>query len=290
MAIDDRTRKQIEYALYRTFMENPRVTIKELSRVVAKMRNWKQLHPSARQIIDRPFKNHILVGPYLYCNSGIQVTFDREEKQEKKEEGTGVPLVGNYSYVLFSRENKGNLEYAELVRPSFPRKVTLEEGITADEKEFLDQCFVTPQKLKPDVKPLWDDTDWKVYHAMRNVRRNFFEVGKELQLSWKMVKERFQKVLKDCKVFMGFFPLGYRRYDHLLLTVTTDYETGMRKWLQGLDRSSWLFKVDDILIMYLFHSHINCTCLKLCEMAQMGIIRMVRVAFPVCVDEKFLLI
>lgn len=282
MPIDEKTRKKIDYALYRAYLENPRVTMKELFRIVGAMRNWKKHHYSAQKIVDKAFEDNILVGPHLYCNSGIHVTlFDKKGIEVKcGKDSIGITLVGQYSYLLISRADTGNLQYAEVVKPSFPAKVNLEGSMTAEEKKFFDQWFTTPQELNPDKKPQWDETDWKIYWAMRNPRKNFFEVGKELEMPWEIVKERFQKIVKDCKVFMGFFPLGYSTYDPLLITFTTDYETGIKKWLQGLDRSSWLFKVDDTIIVCLFHTHINLTCLKLSEMEQMGIIRDFKWAVP----------
>jgi hypothetical protein len=90
---------------------------------------------------------------------------------------------------------------------------------------------------------------------------------------------------------MGFYPLGYSQYDPLLVTFRTGYETGVRKFLTGLDRSSWLFKVDDMLILYLFQTHINLTCLKFAEINDMGITEDFRVGIPLDMDrERFLII
>jgi len=286
MPVDDRTKKKTDYALYRAVKENPRVTIKELFDVVKSVRNKKRKHKSWTSIIDESFKDQILVGPRLYCNSGIEVTLFDEGEPEKEESDFGISLAGQYSYILFSPKKEGNLEYVELVNPKFPKKVTLESRITCDEKEFFDQCFAAPGMLTPDKNPQWDDTDWKVYWGLQNPRQNFFTVGKELGIPWDKVKERYEKILKDCKVLMGFFPLGYSRYDHLLVTVTTEYETGLQKWLHGLDRSSWLLKVGNTLIMYLFHTHINLTCLKLVEMEEMGILNDFRWAFPILEREE----
>ncbi|KYK33741.1 MAG: hypothetical protein AYK18_14670 [Theionarchaea archaeon DG-70] len=292
MPIDDKTRKQINLALCTALQENPRVTVKELFRIIASLRNWKKLHGSAQQILDKPFEDRILVGPYLYCNSDMKVTLHEEKDVEKVNSmGFAISLVGNYSYLQVSRHGKGNLSYAELIKPSFPEKVTLEGGITDDERAWFDQWFATPKRLNPDIKPEWDDAEWELYGLMRNPRQNFFEVGKELRIPWEMVRERFQRIVKDCKVFVGFFPLGYSQYDHLLVTMRTEYEIGIREFLKGLDRSSWLFKVDDLLVLYLFHTHINLTCLKFGEMNCMGIIEDVRVGIPLDVDkERFLIV
>ncbi len=294
MSIDDETRKHIDFALYRALKENPQITVKELFHIIASLRNWKKLHGSARRILDKSFEDKILIGPYLYCNSGIKITLfeekdtDVEELEEK--DSFGILLTGWYSYLKISQDNGGTLSYAELVEPSFPARAILESSLKG-EREFIDHCFDTPGKLEPDNPVAWDDTDWNVYRAMRNPRRDLSEAAAELQIPCKTVEERFQKIVKDCKVFMGFFPLGYSNYEPLLITLRTDYETGIRKFLTGLDRSSWLLKVDDLLILYLFHTQINLTCLKFSEMSSMRLIYDINVGIPLNVDkEKFLFI
>lgn len=289
MPIDNETRNQIDLAIYAALKENPRIATRELFRIIASLRKWKILHGSAQQILDKLFKDKILIGPYLYRRSGTKVTIsekkDIDAEELRKRDSFGISLVGQYSYLGVSQDGPGNLQYAELVGPSVPPKIVLEKSLQG-EGEFIDHCFDRPQKLESDRSVEWDSIDWRIYEAMRNPRQNFFEVGTELSMPWKMVRERFQRIVKDCKVFMGFFPLGYLRYDHLLVTMRTEYETGIEKFLQGLDRSSWLLKVDDILVLYLFHTHINLTCLKFSEMNCMGIIDDVRVGFPVNVDRE----
>ena len=282
--------KEIQYALYRKYLENPRVKTRDLFRIVRALRNWKIIHGSAQAIVDNSFTDRILVGPYLYCNPGIRVTlYRREERREAEkrmnENSTilGIPLLGFYSCVVFSRNSRDNLRYAELTSPSFPTKVNLEHSLTEDERRSLARID-TPEKLRKDPIPYWDDLDWKVYYAMKNPRRTFFRAAQDLQLPWKMVRERFWRIIKDCKIFMGFFPLGYGGYGQILVTFKTGYETWMRDWLCRLDRSSYLFAVDDTLIVYLFTTHVNMACLKLCEMEQIGVIRDFRVGFPLDVE------
>ena len=289
-------KREIQYALYREFLENPRVTTRNLFRIISALCNWKIIHWSAQTIVDNSFTDKVLVGPYLYCNPGIWVTLYRREERtqaEKKmnEHSTilGIQLMGFYSYVVFSRDRVSNLCYAEVTKPSFPEKVSLEHSVTEAEREFLAEVD-TPEKLGKDPIPCWDERDWKVYYAMKNPRRPFFEAAQDIQVPWKMVRERFRRIIKDCKVSMGFFPLGYTGYNHMVVTFKTDYETWMRDWLCGIDRSLYLFKVDDILVVYLLTSNVNVACLKFSEMEQIGIIRNFRVAVSVNSDGNPLII
>lgn len=290
---ENETNERMKYVLLTTLLENPRITLRELSRIIGSLRNWK-LQGSAQRIVDTLFTNGILVGPYLYCNSGKKVTlFKKKDMKEEKldKEDFSISLAGDYSCLHVSQNGKGTLLYADLIKPSFPRKVALEGSITGAERAYFKTWFRAPGRLKPDIMPDWDDEEWELYKVMRNPRQNFFDVGKKLKLPWKTVKEQFQKIVKDCKVCTGFYPLGYSQYDPFLVTFRTEYETGIRKFLTGLDRSSWLFKVDDMLILYLFQTHINLTCLKFAEINEMGIIEDFRVGIPLNMDsESFLIV
>jgi hypothetical protein len=271
--IDETTKTRVCYALHTVLKEDPTITMEELFLLVKTLRKMKIRHKSSRLLIEKAFEDLILAGPLLYCNPGVEITlFEEEHKRPEENSLVYMPLVGRYSYALFSHQKENNLSYAEVVSPSFPGKVVLEGSITDDEKLYFDQWFSTPGTLESDPIPQWDDTDWKVYRAMRNPRRDITEASKELHIPEEMVEERFYKILKDCKVFVGFFPLGYSRYNLSLYTITTDYESGIKKFLQGLDRSSILLKVGNMLFLYLFYTHGNLVGRKLCEMQQMGFI------------------
>lgn len=282
MRLDEETKTRVWYALHTALGENPRIPTQELRDIVKLVRNMKRQHKSSQMLVDKAFEDQILVGPRLYSNPGITVTLHTKEMNKKVE---GISLVGQYSDLIISYTGEGNLQYADVVNPSFPKEVTLESGLTPGEKAFFEE--ITPERLQPDKIPQWDDTDWKVYHALRNPRRDFAEVSQELQIPYKTVEERFEKIVKDCKVFVGFYPLGYKAYNHFLVTFTSDYETGIREWLQQLDRTSFLFKVDDLILVSLFHKHINLTCLKLAELEQIGIIHDFKWAIPF-MDDIFL--
>lgn len=275
--------KEIQYLLYRSFLENPRITLKELSRTYTSVRALKRTQ-SAQPIVDESFKKGVFLGPYLYISSGVQIKLSRKKGKVNE---TGISLVGAYSHLHISN-SRGNLQYARCVAPSFPAKVVLESSLDENLNEEFDTCFSAHSRITPDTNPLWDELDWNLYRVMRNLRQDFLTVSRKLNISREEVKKRFGKVVKDCRIAMGFFPQGYLTYSPLLLSMKTDCETGMEKWLSALDRSSWLFKIDDVLMVYLFSTHVNLTCLKFLEMQHVGIIRNVRVSIPL--SREFLFI
>ena len=90
---------------------------------------------------------------------------------------------------------------------------------------------------------------------MRDPTVSYWEVSQSLEGSWQTVKRHYKKILKDCKVWAAFYPHGYRYYSQALLTFKTEYEVGLREELSMLDRSSFLFKFDNTLILHLFYDN-----------------------------------
>jgi hypothetical protein len=266
---------EIQYTIYKILSKNPRITTKKLFKTVKSVCGFKGIQ-SAKNAVNTSFNNNTVVGPYLYCNSGFRITLSDEPKRPPTQ---CIFLVAGYSYLQITPHTNGNLTYAELVRPSFPAKVTLEDSFTPD--PFFTTCFQTPGALPVDGTPHWDAPDWDIYAALQNPRQSLVTVGKRLDISWKEVKTRFTNIVKDCKVVTGFFPLGYSNYSPLLLSMTSKYETGLRNWLSGLDRSSWLLKADDTLILYLYITSLNEPCVTFYELEQLGVIDNIRVAIPI---------
>ena len=79
--------------------------------------------------------------------------------------------------------------------------------------------------------------------------KTFRETGKELGGSWVTAREYFLEVLKQCKIMTNFFPLGTEAYSPLLVTFRIDYETGAVKGLKNLDRTTYLYKADNKIIL-----------------------------------------
>ena len=49
----------------------------------------------------------------------------------------------------------------------------------------------------------------------------------------------------------SFFPLGSENYSPLLVTFKTDYEIGMVKGLKNLNRTTYVYKTNNTIILYL---------------------------------------
>ncbi len=140
------------------------------------------------------------------------------------------------------------MQYAEAIKP------TLNTGFRIEDMELKEKG-----KLPIDPYPhCWDELDWEIYYLMRNPRISFAKVSGKLKsagkfnVTWKTIETRYKKILNDCKVWISFFPDKYESYSQTLLTFRTDYETDLRRNLQKLDRTTFLYKVRDIIMLNLF--------------------------------------
>jgi hypothetical protein len=194
----------------------------------------------------------ILIGPYTYVNTGTDVelieTADEDlDMFNKWKECTSDPnvtytilLKGKYSMLIFKR-GANVLSYAESIIPKFNSKKKVED-IWPKEKG----------KIEPDLYPHgWDSLDWKVFHEMRNPYVLYPHIAEKLGVSWRTVSNHFKRIMKNCKPWISFFPKGLMNYFHLFLFFRTEYEIGILNELKNLDRTSYVYKFGDTIIVYL---------------------------------------
>ena len=233
---------------------DPRISIRKLHENYSHYSN----RDATTKLLKRSFELETIVGPYIYCNSGLSVKIcTRSEVCDpigtlqacKKDLSItrAIALFGEYSFISFKR-GEADLNYAEVVKPAFEKNLMLENI-----------KLVKKGKLPSDPFPQdWDDLDWQIYHLMRNPRVSFAKVsgiikqGKKFDVSWKTIEIRFKNLLKDCKVFVSFFPRGLSSYSQTFLTFTTDFENDLKRELENLDRSTYLYRVKDTILLNLF--------------------------------------
>jgi hypothetical protein len=134
------------------------------------------------------------------------------------------------------------VQYAEAIFPTYPAKKTIND-IQLDKKGKL------PNDAYPEK---WDELDWNVFKAMRDPFTSYVTAGGRLEVSWHTVKNRFEKIIKDCKTWIVFLPMGYIFYKQVYLLFETDYEVNFINELQKLDRTSIIYKFNDKILLHLF--------------------------------------
>ena len=271
-------RISILYDIYRAILKDPRITMLDIHKTVSSYKS----RTTTIDLVEWGRENQIITGPFLYCNAHARVTLVKgaanplKEFQKVKNDPSvtyAVLLCGEYSLLKVTRggEERGPvLTNSDIILPQFNGK----EMITIDD--------VTEKgKLPEDPYPeSWDDMDWKVYFAMGDPSMPFLQVGKKLDVSYMTVKRHYEKIVNDCKIDGGFFPRGYKTYSQLSLIFKTEYEIGIKKALEQLNRSSYIWKFDDHMTLFLFGKDQNKMCETFQEMEENGIIHDLHVSIP----------
>ena len=234
------------YQFVSSYYENPRISVRELHKKDSHYKNRR----STANLLKDAIEKSIIIGPRIWCNSGIDVEIHRgledpflflEENSKRPEITYIAALIGDLSAFCL-KEGACILQYAETVLPSYPAQKTLDQ-IVLDEKGEL------PSDQYPHG---WDDLDWMVYDAMKNPLISFAEVGSTLKVPWYTVRDHFEKIVKDCKTWILFLPRGYDNYQQTYLVFKTEYEANLRDELHNLDRTSIIYKFDDTILLHLF--------------------------------------
>jgi len=279
------------YLFYSQRLKDPRYSVNMFHR---KHRPFRSKDSTAR-LVKEGYEKNIIMGPFLYCNHGICVEIFKDERNPlkemeklKKDPSTFrvIALCGDHSLVVFSK-GPSILKYTEVIKPCSPGKKTdftfnNMEPIISENKGIL------PSDPYPHG---WDEFDWKVYEIMGDaVQTPFLQVGEALGVSWKTASNHYKKILESCKVLCCFFPFGYSGYSHLLFTFETEYEVGIRKMLTFLDRTSYLYKFDNKLMVILFLDNleiVNETPKKFLKLEEIGLIHHFNASIPVENWTKF---
>jgi hypothetical protein len=236
------------YHMYLTYLTKPRLSNTELHR----LHSPYKAAITTSYLLKKAREEFIFVGPFIYCNSGITVDFVHDSDdpltlldQAKKDPAVtrAVTLYGEYAFLCF-KKGATFLTYAEVISP------TLHSDFRMADIELTEKG-----SLPVDPYPrCWDELDWKIYHLMRNPNISYPKVSAQLgrEVTWKTVATRYKKIVESCKVMMGFFPHGMNFYSQTFLTFKTGYEVNLREELQKLDRTSYLYKIKDTILLNLF--------------------------------------
>ena len=247
------------------------------------MQNAYESDNALRWLISDAFKMGIISKPEILCNTGVSVEFLKPcgnqlklLKECKKDPKTtyAIALCGDWDFVRV-KKGASDLRFADRVIPAYPSEVTPHE-ISFNKKE----------KLKNDPYPhRWDEIDWEVYYIMKDPSISYIDAVRKskkegMGLNRKTIIRHFEKILKSCKIQMNFFPRGYKGYEQVFLTFRTEYEIGLYESLKKLDRTSFLWKVQDFIVLNLFVDRYCATVRHFKEMEENGLIRDLKVSIP----------
>jgi hypothetical protein len=254
LCVIKKAKTEVLHLLYSELNINPKIDDSKLH----KKQSMYKARRSTAKLLAEAMEDKIIVGPFLYCNSGTTVdifyTGDIEDPVEYLDVCRKNPLVtravillGEHSFLCF-KKGASILTYAEAIRP------TLNSSFSLDDIRLTEKG-----KLPVDPYPHgWDDLDWEIYHRMRYPRVAFSHISQQLRkdgmydVTYKTVETRYKNLVNDCKIMAAFFPRGMDSYSQTFLAFQTDYEENLRLELQKLDRSSYIYKIGDTILLNLF--------------------------------------
>lgn len=267
----------------RTMEKNPRLAYSRFHREHSDY-SRKQ---STIYILNKAYEQNVIVGPYIYCNRELEVELQKndrspfellEEAKKDRRVTYALALGGEWSFLalrMTDGKSKNVLNHVSTIMPDYTAKSRIE-----------DLYFEEEGKLEDDPLPQgWDELDWQVYRQLGAPREvTIRDVADRLNFSWKYIKERFDKIMCQCKCLCYYLPLGYSGYHYIFLTFKTKYETGLKKSLARLDRSSYLQRFNETIMLTLFlepepHSY-SVAIDKFKELKEVGLIYELRISIP----------
>jgi hypothetical protein len=243
---------------------------------------------STFRLLNRAVEEKIIFPPRIFCIQKVKAELvehkkvplvDQFERISAHEETFyALLLLGAHSLLYFSRSYTGtNLKYAKCIFPSYPQKKEIQN---------IDPCLHEPGKLPIMTPPDWSSFDWKVYMMRNDPLVSSIKIGKALDVSHRKVLDSYWRILKDCTIWIPFFPQGYGNYTQYYLSFETEYETGFVKELKRIDRSSYVYKIDDVMLLNLFFEK-RLEIDSILQLEKKGIIHDLRVSSPMYSFERF---
>ncbi len=285
------TQKQLKIILdyCRKTRINPRIPYNEFHRKYSSYFR-KQ---STIDLLNRAYESYVVLGPRLFCNRGLEVTLIKDDrnpheliseirrenkkykKQYEKDKYTyAIALSGEWSFMSL-KLGASILEFADTPIPTFPSNYSVEDLM-------FDQIGLLDRDPYPQFE---DELDMEIYELMKSPRKiTFRKAGEELNIPWTTAQYRFKKIIKQCKILACFFPLGYYGYQYSVYTFKTKYEIGLIETLKRLDRTSYVYRFNGMILLILFLDpgplSINKASDRFQHLEEIGIIRDLRASIP----------
>ncbi|MGD2250834.1 MAG: hypothetical protein PVF58_20745 [Candidatus Methanofastidiosia archaeon] len=256
-----------------------------------KMQNAYKSKDALRSLLNEAYEKHVISKPEIFCNTGVSIELQRKSKNQLKllkeckedpETTYAIALCGYWSF-LRVRKGASDLRFVDRTIPTYPSNIAPRE-LTFTEKGTL---------IEDPYPHGWDEIDWEVYYLLKKPSRSYTDALREskkngLGISRDTLKKRFKKIMNVCKVHMNFFPRGYRAYDEIFFTFKTEYELGLYDALKKLDRTSFLWKTKDFLILNIFVERYNASVKHFKEMEENGLIYDLKISIPIRNYSPFL--
>jgi len=268
--------------------KDPKVHISRIQKVFTSYARRK----SVSDMIHKAYEKKVISGPFLFTNCGIEVSLINDvdnpteffENCKKDKKTTLVVVSHGYWPIFLCKIGANTLQYHESILP-FNGRIS-EKKI---EKIFYEQKDELPIDPFPHG---WFEKHWEVYYCFRSPRlMTFRKAGEILKMDWSSVRDYYIEILNQCKVITTFFPLGREAYSPLLVTFKTLYENGIVNGLKTLNRTTYLYKTDNTLILLIGIGTVpreqNLITKKFQRLEEMGLISDLHISTPYDWNQLF---
>jgi hypothetical protein len=271
------------FELFYLTVEDPRIRPKSMAKQIrysGRGRSPKTLYCQ----LEKMYSNRISMKPQITLKSfdSAQITtylckrgasrglYSMFRKIDQDTEVSYAMCLTSCDFFLTSRNDdlrvdKFGLELvwkSKLFTPIYPIPSGLQLDMERAFENFLDSNFEKGKIGRMLHKQLdWEPLDWKIYQSMRlDIRRDFTKVAKDVGVTSKTVQKRFyEKVLPKCIQINYFFPRGYHNYLKAFLLVNSNYENRITSALRKLPCTTYVFPLEESLVIILFHESVTMT-------------------------------
>jgi hypothetical protein len=270
--------------------KNPKLTFADFHRAYSKYSRAAL----TSGLIEKAYERRVIAGPFLFVNSGIEVQLLHDVDNPlkffekcKKDERTNLAVISRgYWPILWCKKGANTLQYHDSILPFRNNGPISDRNV---DKIFFEEKGTLPVDKYPHA---WFEEQWNTYYRLKHPREvTFREAAKDLGVTWVMGRKYFLNILKQCKVMTNFFPLGAEAYSPILVTFKTDYETGIVKGLRTLNRTTYLYKAENTIILLVGTSPIpraqNHIAGKFDKLEEIGVIRDLHISTPINWHKAF---
>jgi hypothetical protein len=277
--MEKRNRLELYYTLFSLLVENPWTTPRMMAEYFDHTGRGRSPSTFLRHLTNMYEKGisrepRLTVKPFEKCqtityfcrkksNRGLATTLSSLSGDR---DITYAILLSGSDFFLTSREKDLNTEkyglevyeQSKLYTPTY----TIPKGWNTPMDKALNSLLqvglrkgLIPRTVERDFS--WSELDWKVFDIMsESVRTKIPYLARKTGVDYKTAKRHFfGVVLPACVVAHYFYPRGYDFYLQSFVRMRSKYETELVKVLEQLPCTTYVFPLENELILNLFHEN-----------------------------------
>jgi len=121
----------------------------------------------------------------------------------------------------------------------------------------------------------WNEVHFNIFDTMKNnAQMPFSHVKRKIKISQTTIKKYFlNDILPYCDIAHYFFPDGYDTYLQSMIILKTDYEKGLVDQLYKLPCTTYVYPLENKLVLIIFHKGINHVMYTFKKFEEKGFVR-----------------